>query len=130
MVQLKMKYAMLVALILAFAGCDKLIYDQEPEGGIDHKVYLAVNVRAAQPTNGLRAADPSINTDAMYYEDNVYDLAMLIFNSDVNGERVGIVHLNNNPGSGVSTRAFQVELTAGKNMTSISWPIYRICRLT
>lgn len=115
MMKLQRTYVMLVALSLVFAGCDKLIYDQqESEGGADHKVHLSVNVRAAQAKGGLRATDPSINTDATYYEDNVYDLAMLIFNSDVNGERVGIVHLNNNLGSGISTRAFQVELTAGK----------------
>lgn len=115
MIKLQRTYVMLVALSLVFAGCDKFIYDQqESEGGADHKVHLSVNVRAAQPKSGLRAADPSINTDATYYEDNVYDLAMLIFNSDEKGERVGIVHLNNNLGSGISTRAFQVELTAGK----------------
>ena len=114
MMKLQRTYVMLVALILVFAGCDKLIYDQQEPGGVDHTVHLSVNVRAAQVKSGLRATDPSINTDATYYEDNVYDLAMLIFNSDVNGERVGIVHLNNNLGSGISTRAFQVELTAGK----------------
>lgn len=114
MMKLQRTYVMLVALILVFAGCDKLIYDQQESGGVDHTVHLSVNVRAAQAKSGLRAADPSINTDATYYEDNVYDLAMLIFNGDMNGERVGIVHLNNNLGSGISTRAFQVELTAGK----------------
>lgn len=111
MMQLKMKYAILVALIFAFAGCDKLIYDQEPGGGADHKVHLSVNVRVAQPKSGLRS---SINTDVAVYEDQVHDLAMLIFNSD-DGERVGLVHLNNNLGSGVFTHAFKVELTANKN---------------
>lgn len=112
MMKLQRTYVMLVALILAFAGCDKLIYDQpEPgEGVVEHKVHLSVNVRAAQAKSGLRA---SINTDGDY-EDYVYDLAMLIFNSDVNGELVGLVYLNNNLGSGESTRAFKVELDANK----------------
>lgn len=114
MMKLQRTYIMLVGLILAFAGCDKLIYDPQEPGEIDHPVYLSVNVRTAQAKSGLRAAGPSVNTDVTYYEDNIYDLAMLIFNSDVNGERVGIVQLNNNLGSGISTRAFQVELIAGK----------------
>lgn len=115
MIKLQRTYVMLVALSLVFAGCDKLIYDQqESEGGADHKVHLSVNVRAAQPKSGLRAAEgPSINTDADHFEDYVYDLAMLVFNSD-GGQRVGIVHLNNSLGSGESTHAFEVELTANK----------------
>lgn len=117
MMKLQKIYMMLAALTLAFVGCDKFIYDQpEPEGeGADHKVHLFVNVRAAHATSGLRAVEgPSINTDAADYEDMVYDLAMLIFNSDAAGQRVGIVHLNNSLGSGISTHAFTVELTAGK----------------
>lgn len=110
MMQLKIKYTMLVALILAFAGCDKLIYDQEPKGGINHKVYLSVNVRAAQPSSGLRS---SINQDITYSEDRVQSLAMLIFKSD-NGERVGLHVIENTLGSGEATRAFQVEMTPGQ----------------
>ena len=115
MIKLQRTYVMLVALSLVFVGCDKLIYDQqESEGGADHKVHLSVNVRAAQPKSGLRAAEePSINTDEDHFEDYVYDLAMLVFNSD-GGQRVGIVHLNNSLGKGESTHAFKVELTANK----------------
>ncbi|WP_352422113.1 fimbrial protein [Proteiniphilum sp.] len=115
MMKLQKTYVMLVALILVFAGCDKLIYDQQEPGGVDHTVHLSVNVRAAQAKSGLRAAEgPSINTDGTDHEDKVYDLAMLVFNSD-GGQRVGIVHLNNSLGSGESTHAFKVELTANKN---------------
>lgn len=117
MMKLQKIYMMLAALTLAFAGCDKFIYDQEEVGGSNNEplVYLSVNVRAAQPKSGLRAAgDPSINTDAVLYEDKVYDLAMLVFNSGENGSLVGSLHLNTSLGSGISTRAFQVELIAGK----------------
>ena len=118
MMRLTMKYIMLVALSLVFAGCDKLIYDQQGEGGSgDPKVYLSVNVRAAQAKSGTRAADdgPSINTDMTDYEDMVYDLGMLIFNSGVDGSLVGSLHMNNSLGSGVSTHAFTVELIAGRD---------------
>ncbi len=116
MMKLQRIYIILVGLILAFVGCDKLIYDQEEGSGSGNEplVYLSVNVRAAQPKGGLRATDSSINMDGAYYEDYVYDLAMLIFNSNGGGELVDLVHLNNNLGSGISTRAFQVELIAGK----------------
>lgn len=111
MMQLKMKYIMLTALILAFAGCDKLIYD-EKESGNEMKVYLSVNVRAAQVTSRLRAT-PSINTDVTLYEDKVHHLAMLIFDSST-GDIVGAPYFKNSLGSGESTYAFTAELTAGQ----------------
>ena len=109
MMQLKTKYILLVTLMLSFFGCEKLIYDTEPESA-DSKVFLSVNIKAAQAKSGLRS---SINTDVTAYEDNVYSLAMLIFNSS-DGSRVGSVHINNSLGSGASTWAFTVELIAGR----------------
>lgn len=100
---------MLVALILAFAGCDKLIYDQQ-EAGSSPTVYLSVNTRAAQAKSGLRS---SINQDVTLAEDRVHSLAMLIFNSDAQGERVGM-YVGNNLGSGEATHAFTVEMTPGE----------------
>lgn len=109
MMKLQKTYFMLVALIFALAGCDKLIYDDEPDGGSESKVYLSVNVRAAKAQSGLRS---SIN-EAPLTEDKVHDLAMLIFDSS-NGERVGLHVIGNTLGSGEATRAFQVEMTPGQ----------------
>lgn len=95
--------------MLSFVGCEKLIYDPDPVSQ-ESAVYLSVNIRAAQPKSGLRS---SINLDDDTHEDRVHSLAMLIFNSS-DGSRVGSVHVNNNLSSGVATRAFTVELIAGR----------------
>lgn len=121
MMKLQKIYMMLAALTLAFAGCDKFIYDQpQPDGeGADHKVHLFVNVRAAQPTSGLRAQglDPSINMDGVDYEDYVHNLAMVIFKSGAapaGGERVGVYTTGSLGSSMDSTRAFTAEINPGE----------------
>lgn len=106
-------FIVFLAVLLPFTACDKLIYDQPGDNtGSEPKVYLSVNTRAAQAKSGLRS---SINEDVTDFEDAVHSLAMLIFNSDPEGERVGI-YVRDNLGSGESTLAFTpVELTAGKS---------------
>lgn len=111
MMKLQRTYLLLVVLILAFTGCDKLIYDQPETGdGVEPKVYLSVNIRTAEAGKGLRS---SINTDTPLAEDSVRSLAMLIFKSD-NGARVGMHVVGNSLGKGDSTRAFTVEMNPGK----------------
>ena len=105
-------FIVFLAVLLPFTACDKLIYDQPGDNtGSEPKVYLSVNIRTAQAKSGLRS---SINENDIF-EDYVHSLAMLIFNSDTEGERVGI-YVRDNLGSGESTLAFTpVELTAGKS---------------
>ena len=106
--QLKIKHIILVGLILTFVGCDKLIYDSEPDSS-EPKVHLSVNIKAAQTKSGMRS---SINLSDIY-EDHVYSLAMLVFNSG-DGSIIGSLQINNNLGSGLATHAFTVELIAGR----------------
>lgn len=105
MIQLKMKYIMLVAFILVFTGCDKLIYEQET--GNEPTVYLSVSTRAAH-TNG----EESINEDNEDFEDRVHDLAMLIFDTG-SGQKI-VEYFGSNLGTGVSSYAFTAELTPGQ----------------
>lgn len=114
MMQLRMRYLMLVALIIAFAGCDKLIYDQPEDGDkVEQTVFLSVNIRSAEPNSGLR----SINYDPTLYEDRVHDLAMVIFKSGTSsegGERVGVYTTTSLGSSSVATWAFTAEMIPGK----------------
>ncbi|MEA4916804.1 hypothetical protein [Proteiniphilum sp.] len=116
MMKLQRIYLLLVVLILAFTGCDKLIYDQydQPEDGgdVESKVYLSVNIRSAQPNSGLR----SINYDALN-EDRVRDLAMVIFKSGAaptGGEMVGVYTTSSLGSSDVATRAITAEIKPDK----------------
>ncbi len=116
MMRLKITYILLAVLMLSFAGCDKLIFDQydpsEERSQGDHKVYLSVNIRSAQATTGLR----SINHDALY-EDRVHDLAMVIFKSGTaptGGEVVGVYTTGSLGSSDIATRAFTAEIKPDK----------------
>lgn len=103
-------FIVFLAVLLPFTACDRLIYDQpDDNAGNGTKVYLSVNTKAAQPRSGLRS---SINEDGTDFEDGVYSLAMLIFDS-ATGEKIG-EYFNSVLGSGTATRAFNVELTPGQ----------------
>jgi|AGTN01.1.fsa_nt_gi hypothetical protein len=105
MIKLQRIHITLVAVILAFAGCDKLIYDQEEAGG-QPPVYLSVT-RSAH-TDG----NESINKDDEDFEDRVHDLAMLVFDSSTGvkvaeyfDESIAVTEKNN---------TFVVQLTPGQ----------------
>lgn len=102
MMQQKTRYITLIALILAFAACDKLAHDQTGE---EPAVHLLVNTRAAH-----LSGEESINVDEIDSEDRVHDLAMLVFQG---GSLVGEPYFRSGLGSGASTYAFTAELTPG-----------------
>ena len=112
MIKFKWIYITMGALLLSLLGCEKLIFDptNEETPGVEPKVHLSVNVRAAQPKSGLRSS--SINTEDTDFEDHVHSLAMVIFDSE-EGDIVGEPYLNDNLGSGVATYAFTVEMKPG-----------------
>ena len=108
----KLLYFMVfLAVLLPFTACDKSDYDQpDDNAGSEPKVYLSVSIQAAEVRSGLRS---SINEDDMDFEDGVYSLAMLIFDS-ATGTKIG-EYFDSNIGSGnPATRAFEAELTPGQ----------------
>lgn len=108
MMKLQRRYLILAGIILAFMGCDKLIYDQQDPEGDGATVYLSINTRVAH-ANG----EESINTDNVDFEDRVHDLALLIFDSST-GNIAGEPYFKDHFGSGESTYAFTARMTAGK----------------
>jgi hypothetical protein len=104
-------FIVFLAVLLPFTACEKLSDDQPGDNtGSEQKVYLSVSIQAAQAKSGLRS---SINEDNTDFEDGVYSLAMLIFDS-VTGAKIG-GYFNANVGSGSpATRVFKVELTPGQ----------------
>lgn len=103
-------FVVFLAVLLPFTACDKLIYDQPDNTGNGAKVYLSVSTRAAQAKSGLRSSINEDDADS-FFEDRVHSLAMLVFNSG-SGEKIG-EYFNFTLGSGIATRAFNVELTPG-----------------
>lgn len=109
----------LFAFLLFSGGCDKLIYDQYPDGegvGIDgkaSKVYLSINHGGAAKLRSSSELpdDPTINKDETDYEDWVHDLSLFVFDT-TSGELVASYseYGNNN---GVSN-SFVIELTPGQ----------------
>ena len=108
MMKIQRRYWILAGIILAFAGCDKLIYDQQDPEGNGSTVYLSINTRVAH-TDGRE----SINTDNADFEDRVHHLALLVFDSST-GNKVGEPYFKDYLGSGESTYAFTAKMTAGK----------------
>jgi hypothetical protein len=104
-------FIVFLAVLLPFTACEKLSDDQPGDNtGSEPKVYLSVSIQAAQAKSGLRS---SINEDNTDFEDGVYSLAMLIFDSGT-GAKIG-GYFNANVGSGSpATRVFKVELTPGQ----------------
>lgn len=104
-------FMVFLAVLLPFTACEKSVYDQPDDNtGSEPKVYLSVSIQAAEVRSGLRS---SINDDDMDFEDGVYSLAMLIFDS-ATGTKIG-EYFNSNIGSGnPATRAFEAELTPGQ----------------
>lgn len=113
-------FTILFALLLFSGGCDKLIYDQYPDGegvGIDgkaSKVYLAVNHGGAAKLRSSSELpdDPTINKDETDYEDWVHDLALFVFDHDT-GELVTKYFDEGNNNNKI-TNSFVIELTPGQ----------------
>ena len=105
MMQLKMKYILFTILLLAFTACDNVIHDEPQEEG--PTAYLNISTRMAH-TDGKA----SVNTDKTDFEDRMYNLALLVFDSST-GNRMGTPYFKDNLGSGESAYAFTAKLKTG-----------------
>lgn len=108
------------AFLLFMGGCDKLIYDQYPDGesgGIDgkaSKVYLSINHGGAASfrSSSELLDDPTINKDETDYEDWVHDLALFVF--DYETCELVTKYFDEGNNNNKITNSFVIELTPGQ----------------
>lgn len=109
------KYSLLLAIIFAFASCDKLIYDQQADDDKNQPreaVFLSVT---REKVSKFRSSpdlpeDPTINKDDVDWEDRVNSLALLVFDED--GNKIA-EHIDD-AGNGAAGENFVIKLYPGK----------------
>ncbi|MDD7437533.1 MAG: fimbrial assembly protein [Bacteroidales bacterium] len=101
----KIKLISFILILLSWGGCKRAIDNQTPDNG-EPVVYLSVSTRAAH-ING----EESINKDGVDYEDHVYSLAMLVFDSP-SGKKIAHYYTEN-VGTGDKTIVFKSKFTPG-----------------
>ena len=109
------KYSLLLAIIFAFASCDKQIYDKQADDDKNQAreaVFLSVT---RDKVSKFRSSpdlpeDPTINKDDVDWEDRVNSLALLVFDED--GNKIA-EHIDD-AGNGAATENFVIKLYPGK----------------
>lgn len=105
MLRNKIKFISFTLILLSWMGCKRAVENQDPESG-EPVVYLSVSTRAAHISG-----EESINEDGDDYEDHVYSLVMLVFDS-ATGQKIAHYYTEN-VGSGEKTYVFKSKFTPG-----------------
>lgn len=101
----EIKLISFILVLLSWMGCKRAIDNQTPDNG-EPVVYLSVSTRAAHISG-----EESINEDGVDYEDHVYSLAMLVF--DTSSGRKIAHYYTENVGSGDKMIVFKSKFTPG-----------------
>ncbi|KGN74433.1 hypothetical protein HQ47_05160 [Porphyromonas macacae] len=105
MLNIKIKYIAFFLLALTWMGCERAVDNLSPQSG-EPVVYLAVSTRAAH-IHG----EESVNKDDKDFEDHVYSLAMLVFDSST-GNKIAQYHTTS-VGAGDKSYVFTSKFTPG-----------------
>lgn len=132
------KYSLLLAIIFAFASCDKQIYDKQADDDKNQAreaVFLSVTrdkVSKFRSSPDL-PGDPTINQDIDDWEDRVNSLALLVFDED--GNKIA-EHIDD-AGNGAAGENFVIKLYPGKldfyfvaNMPNMSTALSSITKVS